>query len=168
MIYITLVFNLSFLSLVLAFIAVFSVTTIQLLLTVVGIVFIQGLILISLGSSIIGSYIMIIYIGAIVILFAFCILFINSKEIKGDYKNYIKKLLYLVIVLSIWRLTLSFISTNPSIKNLDYSLNLVTEINYMTSLGTFIFSKMLIPLFLMLGILLLGLLITIKIIKNRC
>ena len=168
MVYIIFMLNLSFLSLVLTFIGLFSVTTIQLLLVVVGIVFIQGLILISLGSSIIGTYIMIIYIGAIVILFAFCILFINSKEIKENYKNFIKKLFYLIIILFIWRLSLNFILTNPSIKILNYSFDLITEINYMSNLGKFIFSEMLIPLFLMLGILLLGLLITIKIIKNKC
>lgn len=101
MVYIIFILHLSVLGIALAVIGTFSRTTVQLLLVVVGIVFLQGLLLISIGSSMIGSYLMIIYIGAIVILFAFCILFINSKELTENNTGIIKKLssLFLALIL---------------------------------------------------------------------
>lgn len=99
MVYIIFIFHLSFLSILLAVVGIFSHTTVQLLLVVVGIVFLQGLILIGLGSSMIGSYLMIIYIGAIVILFAFCILFINSRELMEGNKEIMKRALYFLVIL---------------------------------------------------------------------
>ena len=168
MIYIFYVFHLSILNLILLIIGIFSQTTIQLLLVLVGIVFIQGLVLIGLGVSMIGTYIMIIYIGAIVILFAFCILFINSKEITEKEKNPIKNLSYLIILLATWEIVTSLVSSNPSNKSLGYLFSSNSEVNYMLDLGKSVFTELLIPLLMMLGILLLGLLVTIKIIKNKC
>ena len=99
MVYIVFIFHLSFLTILLAIVGIFSQTTVQLLLVVVGVVFLQGLVLVSLGSSMIGSYLMIIYIGAIVVLFAFCILFINSKELTRGSRELVKKALCLLVVL---------------------------------------------------------------------
>jgi NADH:ubiquinone oxidoreductase subunit 6 (subunit J) len=88
MIFLAFLLHLSFFILITVVIGIYANTTIQLLLVVIVVVFLQGLILLSLGNSIIGSYIIIIYIGAIVILFAFCILFINTKElVKENKKN---------------------------------------------------------------------------------
>ena len=168
MVYIAFVFHLSFLSILLAVVGVFSRTTVQLLLIVVGIVFLQGLLLISLGSSMIGSYLMIIYIGAIVILFAFCILFINSKELMEGNREIMRKVLCLLTALTAWEITSNWFSTTPFNPNINSSFLSLSETNYMMSIGYLVFNELLIPLLLMIGILMLGLFITIKIIKNEC
>ena len=182
MIYIAYIIHLSFFTLVAIFLGIFSQTTIQLLLVVVIIVFFQGLILIAIGNSIIGSYLMIIYIGAIVILFAFCILFINSKEfesnntknaeisqleIKGSNNNNIIKITYFIGILVIWEIIANIYSwlTIKSTVNSFYAI--LTESNYIGLFSIELYSILILPLFLMILILLLGLILTIKIIKNR-
>ena len=168
MVYIVFIFHLSFLTILLAIVGVFSQTTVQLLLVVVGVVFLQGLLLVSLGSSMIGSYLMIIYIGAIVILFAFCILFINSKELTRGSRELVKKALCLLVVLGAWEVISSWYSVTPSNFSIRSSFLGLSETNYMLDIGHLVFSELLIPLMLMIGVLMLGLFITIKIIKNKC
>ena len=168
MVYIIFILHLSVLGIVLAVIGTFSRTTVQLLLVVVGIVFLQGLLLISIGSSMIGSYLMIIYIGAIVILFAFCILFINSKELTESNTGIMKKLSSLLLALVFWEIISGYVSTIPFSSSLESNFLSSSEVNYMLYIGRLVFGELLIPLLLMLGILILGLFITIKIIKNKC
>ena len=168
MVYIIFILHLSVLGIVLAVVGTFSRTTVQLLLVVVGIVFLQGLLLISIGSSMIGSYLMIIYIGAIVILFAFCILFINSKELTESNTGIMKKLSSLLLALVFWEIISGYVSTIPFSSSLESNFLSSSEVNYMLYIGRLVFGELLIPLLLMLGILILGLFITIKIIKNKC
>ena len=52
------------------------------LISFVIIVFFQGLILLSLGSNILSLFLIIIYVGAIAILFCFMIYFINMQKEK--------------------------------------------------------------------------------------
>lgn len=173
MIYLIFLLHLSTLPLIAIFIGLFSKTTIQLLLVVVIVVFIQGLVLLSLGNSIIGSYIIIIYIGAIVILFAFCILFINSKETSSNtIKNHfthqgIEKLLTFTFILFLWEIFSSLVSGHLIKTEVNSSFDILTESNYMLSFAEHLFSNLLIPLLLMILILLLGLILTIKIIKKK-
>ena len=168
MVYIIFILHLSVLGIVLAVVGTFSRTTVQLLLVVVGIVFLQGLLLISIGSSMIGSYLMIIYIGAIVILFAFCMLFINSKELTESNTGIMKKLSSLLLALVFWEIISGYVSTIPFSSSLESNFLSSSEVNYMLYIGRLVFGELLIPLLLMLGILILGLFITIKIIKNKC
>lgn len=168
MVYIIFVLHLSILGIILAVIGMFSRTTVQLLLVVVGIVFLQGLLLISIGSSMIGSYLMIIYIGAIVILFAFCILFINSKELTESNIGIVKKISCLLLALISWEIVSGYMSATPFNSNIESTFLTSSEANYMLYIGRLVFGELLVPLLLMLGVLLLGLFITIKIIKNKC
>ena len=168
MVYIIFVLHLSILGIILAVIGMFSRTTVQLLLVVVGIVFLQGLLLISIGSSMIGSYLMIIYIGAIVILFAFCILFINSKELTESNIGVVKKISCLLLALISWEIVSGYMSATPFNSNIESTFLTSSEASYMLCIGRLVFGELLVPLLLMLGVLLLGLFITIKIIKNKC
>jgi len=66
------------------FLCILTNSTIILLLNIIFIIFIQGLNLLLLGINIFSIYLIIIYIGAIVILFSFMILFINWIEEKNQ------------------------------------------------------------------------------------
>lgn len=173
MLYIIFLLHLSFLPLLAIFIGLFSQTTIQLLLVVVVIVFTLGLVLLCLGNSIIGSYIIIIYIGAIVILFAFCILFINSKEATpknlstSQIKQNTEKIIVFIFMIILWEIFASFGSEKVFKAELNSSFGVMTEANYMLPFAEHLFSHLIIPLLLMILILLLGLVLTIRIIRNK-
>ena len=177
MLYIAYLIHLSFFTIIAIFMGIFSKTTIQLLLVVVIIVFFQGLILIALGNSIIGTYLMIIYIGAIVILFAFCILFINTKEFHEKEKHSqlinstetvnIFKILFLIFIFIFWEI-ISYIGVcAPQKKEMTINYSILSESNYMLYFSSNLYSTLIISLFIMILILLLGLILTIKIIKNK-
>ena len=59
-------------------------------------------------------------------------------------------------------------SATPFNSNIESTFLTSSEANYMLYIGRLVFGGLLVPLLLMLGVLLLGLFITIKIIKNKC
>nr|YP_010889932.1 NADH dehydrogenase subunit 6 [Abylopsis tetragona]WJJ69893.1 NADH dehydrogenase subunit 6 [Abylopsis tetragona] len=71
---------LSFISLTLLLLSFFHNSIINLLLNIVFILFLQSINGLLIGINIFSLYLIIIYLGAIVILFSFMILFINISE----------------------------------------------------------------------------------------
>lgn len=159
---------LNILSLIILTLNIKSPSTIKLLISLVIITFFQGLSLICLGVSILGIYLIIIYIGAIVILFAFCILFINSetKEEKIKVKN---KKIFLFYMLSII-ITLLALFNNKNFSNnwlLKNNFKILSENSYLKLVAVELYNKLILPLIIMIMILILGLVIVIRIILNK-
>lgn len=164
MIYLICIINLNIISLISIVIGVHCNTTIQLLLVVVIIVFTQGISLITIGSSIIGSYLIIIYIGAIVILFAFCILFINSKELKEEKMKKLHTISLGGIFFLIWEGITSTITYKPMLSDFNNFFNITPEINYLIGFSKGLYDRLILPLGIMILVLILGLILVIKII----
>lgn len=157
---------LNILSLITLTLNIKSPSTIKLLISLVIITFFQGLSLISLGVSILGIYLIIIYIGAIVILFAFCILFINSEIKEEKIKN---KKVFLFYVISVI-ITLISLFSNKNFSNswlLKDSFRILSENSYLKLVAVELYSKLISPLIIMIMILILGLIIVIRIILNK-
>jgi len=142
-----------------------SNSIIKLLISLVIITLFQGLSLICLGVSILGIYLIVIYIGAIVILFAFCILFINNEPIeKRNYKKY-----FLIHIISIITAIISVIYSknfynNSSAKN---NIKFLSENSYLKIIAIEIYNNLLVPLLIMILLLLLGLIIVIRILLDK-
>jgi len=157
---------LNILSLITLTLNIKSPSTIKLLISLVIITFFQGLSLISLGVSILGIYLIIIYIGAIVILFAFCILFINSEIKEEKIKN---KKVFLFYVISVI-ITLISLFSNKNFSNswlLKDNFRILSENSYLKLVAVELYSKLISPLIIMIMILILGLIIVIRIILNK-
>jgi len=142
-----------------------SNSIIKLLISLVIITLFQGLSLICLGVSILGIYLIIIYIGAIVILFAFCILFINNESIeKKNYKKYFS-IHIISIITAIISVTYSKNFYNNSLtKN---NIKFLSENSYLKIIAIEIYNNLLIPLLIMILLLLLGLIIVIRILLDK-
>ena len=80
----------NFLSVFAGLLTLFSSSTINLLLLMVLITFFQGINLLLLGANMLSLYLIIIYLGAIVILFSFMVLFINWEEEIKNFKTSLK------------------------------------------------------------------------------
>jgi len=83
-------------------------------------------------------------------------------------KEIMKRALYFLVILVSWETLSNWFSVAPFKFNLESSFLSLSETNYMLNIGYLVFSQLSIPLLLMIGILMLGLFITIKIIKNEC
>lgn len=157
---------LNILSLIILTLNMKSPSTIKLLISLVIITFFQGLSLICLGVSILGIYLIIIYIGAIVILFAFCILFINSEVKEERIKDKRISLLYLVSVI----ISLVSLSNSKNFSNswlLKSNFKILSENSYLKLVAIELYNKLILPLIIMIMILILGLVIVIRVILNK-
>jgi NADH-quinone oxidoreductase subunit J len=157
---------LNILSLIILTLNMKSPSTIKLLISLVIITFFQGLSLICLGVSILGIYLIIIYIGAIVILFAFCILFINSEVKEERIKDKRISLLYLVSVI----ISLVSLFNSKNFSNswlLKSNFKILSENSYLKLVAIELYNKLILPLIIMIMILILGLVIVIRVILNK-
>lgn len=157
---------LNILSLIILTLNMKSPSTIKLLISLVIITFFQGLSLICLGVSILGIYLIIIYIGAIVILFAFCILFINSEVKEERIKDKRISLLYLVSVI----ISLISLFNSKNFSNswlLKSNFKILSENSYLKLVAIELYNKLILPLIIMIMILILGLVIVIRVILNK-
>ena len=162
----------NFLSVFAGLLTLFSSSTINLLLLMVSITFFQGINLLLLGANMLSLYLIIIYLGAIVILFSFMVLFINWEEEIKNFKTSLKIMFFVTGVL-ITHIPLIFALNNNSYEfNNDKILLLKKEItnNTLSSIeyasGVF-YSVYLIILFTMVLILCLGLLLVIRLVLNK-
>jgi len=157
---------LNILSLIILTLNMKSPSTIKLLISLVIITFFQGLSLICLGVSILGIYLIIIYIGAIVILFAFCILFINSEVKEERIKDKRISLLYLISVI----ISLVSLFNSKNFSNswlLKSNFKILSENSYLKLVAIELYNKLILPLIIMIMILILGLVIVIRVILNK-
>ena len=134
------------------------------LISFVIIVFFQGLILLSLGSNILSLFLIIIYVGAIAILFCFMIYFINMQKEKY-FKDTRWKLIFTFTYITLY--TLIIIREKLRFKEVLISEKLKGELNTMESIGQIYYSNLTTPLFIMVLILMLGLILVIKITLNK-
>lgn len=157
---------LNILSLIILTLNMKSPSTIKLLISLVIITFFQGLSLICLGVSILGIYLIIIYIGAIVILFAFCILFINSEVKEERIKDKRISLLYLISVI----ISLVSLFNSKNFSNswlLKSNFKILSENSYLKLVAIELYNKLILPLIIMIMILILGLVIVIRVILDK-
>ena len=167
MIYIIFILHLFILILFFISVTIFKSSSTNLLLLMVCLVFFNGLILINLGNSLLGIYLIIIYIGAIVILFSFCILFLNLKEVKILPKLGLKKFSYLCsILLIVWEMLNIFNFYIPKSNDLNNIFFILNEFNYLFFFSQIIFISLIIPLIMIIKLLIMGIYITLKIMKN--
>lgn len=163
---------LNFLSVLAGFLTLFSSSTVNLLLLIVIITFFQGLNLLLLGANMLSLYLIIIYLGAIVILFSFMVLFINWEEEIKRFRTKIKViLLFMAILLSNIPLILT-VDLNSYIFNYQRLLNFKEEVlnNTIDSIGyvsNILYGTYLITLLTMVLILSLGLLLVIRLVLNK-
>ena len=163
---------LNFLSVFAGLLTMYSSTTINLLLLIVIITFFQGINLLLLGANLISLYLMIIYLGAIVILFSFMVLFINWEEQIKTLKSTLKIISFLIgIVFTHIPLVLS-LDSNPlrmSTKKIEsFGSQIINgtidSINYLSNV---FYSIYLLILVIMILILFLGLLLVIRLVLNK-
>lgn len=166
MYFISFIFSLNFISFVFIILGIFSISTVQLLLVMVMIVFIQGMVLIGSGGGLIGSYLIIIYIGAIVILFAFCILFINTKENTKVFLRKNKILMYLSLSLIIWEIITSFLTYQVHAQ-LTNPFKISPEVNFLSDFSKVFYNDFILPLIIMIMVLMLGLILIMRIIEKK-
>nr|YP_010889924.1 NADH dehydrogenase subunit 6 [Diphyes dispar]WJJ69884.1 NADH dehydrogenase subunit 6 [Diphyes dispar] len=163
---------LNFLSVLAGLLTLFSSSTVNLLLLIVIITFFQGLNLLLLGANMLSLYLIIIYLGAIVILFSFMVLFINWEEEIKRFRTKIKViLLFMAILLSHIPLILT-LDLNSYIFNYQKLCNFKEEIlnNTTDSIGyvsNILYGTYLITLLTMVLILSLGLLLVIRLVLNK-
>lgn len=162
----------NFLSVFAGLLTLFSSSTINLLLLMVLITFFQGINLLLLGANMLSLYLIIIYLGAIVILFSFMVLFINWEEEIKNFKTSLKIMFFVTGVL-ITHIPLILVLNNNSYEfNNDKILLLKKEItnNTLSSIeyaSSVFYSVYLIILFTMVLILCLGLLLVIRLVLNK-
>lgn len=163
---------LNFLSVFAGLLSLFSSSTINLLLLIVIITFFQGINLLLLGANMLSLYLIIIYLGAIVILFSFMVLFINWEEETNNFKTSLKVFFFIMaIILSHTPLALTLNNNSHEFNNSKILL-LKKEINN-SNLGSIeytssvFYSVYLIILFTMVLILSLGLLLVIRLVLNK-
>ena len=162
----------NFLSVFAGLLTLFSSSTINLLLLMVLITFFQGINLLLLGANMLSLYLIIIYLGAIVILFSFMVLFINWEEEIKNFKTSLKIMFFVTGVL-ITHIPFIFVLNNNSYEfNNDKILLLKKEItnNTLSSIeyaSSVFYSVYLVILFTMVLILCLGLLLVIRLVLNK-
>ena len=150
------------------FLCILTNSTIILLLNIIFIIFIQGLNLLLLGINIFSIYLIIIYIGAIVILFSFMILFINWIEEKnqiGFKKKIIISLFYFFFIHLIFIFWLKIQRNGLENYFRVYDLNnlfLNFSFDSMKNIGLILYNEYIFPIIFLICILFLGLILIIK------
>ena len=150
------------------FLCILTNSTIILLLNIIFIIFIQGLNLLLLGINIFSIYLIIIYIGAIVILFSFMILFINWIEEKnqiGFKKKIIISLFYFFFIHLIFIFWLKIQRNGLENYFRVYDLNnffLNFSFDSMKNIGLILYNEYIFPIIFLICILFLGLILVIK------
>ena len=150
------------------FLCILTNSTIILLLNIIFIIFIQGLNLLLLGINIFSIYLIIIYIGAIVILFSFMILFINWIEEKnqiGLKKKIIISLFYFFFIHLIFIFWLKIQRNGLENYFRVYDLNnlfLNFSFDSMKNIGLILYNEYIFPIIFLICILFLGLIFIIK------
>ena len=150
------------------FLCILTNSTIILLLNIIFIIFIQGLNLLLLGINIFSIYLIIIYIGAIVILFSFMILFINWIEEKnqiGLKKKIIISLFYFFFIHLIFIFWLKIQRNGLENYFRVYDLNnlfLKFSFDSMKNIGLILYNEYIFPIIFLICILFLGLILIIK------
>lgn len=150
------------------FLCILTNSTIILLLNIIFIIFIQGLNLLLLGINIFSIYLIIIYIGAIVILFSFMILFINWIEEKnqiGLKKKIIISFFYFFFVHLIFIFWLKIQRNGLENYFRVYDLNnffLSFSFDSMKNIGLTLYNEFIFPIIFLICILFLGLILIIK------
>ena len=150
------------------FLCILTNSTIILLLNIIFIIFIQGLNLLLLGINIFSIYLIIIYIGAIVILFSFMILFINWIEEKnqiGLKKKIIISLFYFFFIHLIFIFWLKIQKNGLENYFRVYDLNnffLNFSFDSMKNIGLILYNEYIFPIIFLICILFLGLILIIK------
>ena len=150
------------------FLCILTNSTIILLLNIIFIIFIQGLNLLLLGINIFSIYLIIIYIGAIVILFSFMILFINWIEEKnqiGLKKKIIISLFYFFFIHLIFIFWLKIQRNGLENYFRVYDLNnffLNFSFDSMKNIGLILYNEYIFPIIFLICILFLGLILVIK------
>lgn len=150
------------------FLCILTNSTIILLLNIIFIIFIQGLNLLLLGINIFSIYLIIIYIGAIVILFSFMILFINWIEEKnqiGLKKKIIISLFYFFFIHLIFIFWLKIQRNGLENYFRVYDLNnffLNFSFDSMKNIGLILYNEYIFPIIFLICILFLGLILIIK------
>lgn len=143
--------------------SIFATSTINLLLYIVVIIFSQGISLLMLSTNIISLYLIIVYLGAIVILFSFMILFVNWKS-----KVAITNPFYQFIILLLFILLFIAFMHELGIKQVPLTswggLTLESEFDVMQGMAMNFYNELLVPLLIMVNVLMLGLILVIKII----
>lgn len=143
--------------------SIFAGSTINLLLYVVIIIFSQGVSLLMLSTNIVSLYLIIVYLGAIVILFSFMILFVNWKGETRSLKIYYK-LLIATAFSSGFIFFLHLIGVSHLKNSSLGGVSSLSEHDIMKNISEVFYSELLAPLFLMVNILMLGLILVIRII----
>ena len=150
------------------FLCILTNSTIILLLNIIFIIFIQGLNLLLLGINIFSIYLIIIYIGAIVILFSFMILFINWIEEKnqiGLKKKIIISLFYFFFIHLIFIFWLKIQRNGLENYFRVYDLNnffLNFSFDSMKNIGLILYNEYIFPIIFLICTLFLGLILIIK------
>ena len=150
------------------FLCILTNSTIILLLNIIFIIFIQGLNLLLLGINIFSIYLIIIYIGAIVILFSFMILFINWIEEKnqiGLKKKIIISLFYFFFIHLIFIFWLKIQKNGLENYFRVYDLNnffLNFSFDSMKNIGLILYNEYIFPIIFLICTLFLGLILIIK------
>ena len=162
----------NFLSVFAGLFTLFSSSTINLLLLIVLITFFQGVNLLLLGANMLSLYLIIIYLGAIVILFSFMVLFINWEEEIKNFKTNLKIMVFVTGTLMSHIPLILVLDNNSHEFNNDKILLLKKEItnNTLSSIeyaSSVFYSVYLIILFTMVLILCLGLLLVIRLVLNE-
>ena len=162
----------NFLSVFAGLLTLFSSSTINLLLLIVLITFFQGINLLLLGANMLSLYLIIIYLGAIVILFSFMVLFINWEEEIKNFKTNLKIMVFFTGILMSHIPLILVLDNNSHEFNNDKILLLKKEItnNTLSSIeyaSSVFYSVYLIILFTMVLILCLGLLLVIRLVLSE-
>ena len=143
--------------------SVFASSTINLLLYIVIIILSQGISLLMLSTNIISLYLIIVYLGAIVILFSFMILFVNWRNEVSLLKPF-----YKVLTVTFFLGTLTLVTHELGLKHVLITswggLNLNGEFDVMQGIAMNFYNELLIPLLIMVNVLMLGLILVIKVI----
>ena len=143
--------------------SIFVSSTINLLLYIVIIIFSQGMSLLMMSTNIISLYLIIVYLGAIVILFSFMILFVNWKDETPSLNPLYQALSFVVLLV-----TFTLLIHELGVENISLTswggLHLDSEFDVMQGIAIKFYGELLVPLLIMVSILMLGLVLVIKII----
>lgn len=140
----------------------FSKSPVYSVLFLILVFFFNSLLFILLNGDIIGIFILIIYVGAIAVLFLFIVMLVNLKNTEQDSTNYLvigSFFLFFFFFESFYLLVSFFFNTNPFLYSLEESISDLTIFNVLDDsnkdlilsfIGFYIFFKK--PILLILSI----------------